>query len=136
MRADFTMPVNIATLGLFAASLLLTALLQFFMSFTMALLAFWVTEVSTFIFILYAFEYLASGHLFPLAILPHWLEQALYFTPFPYLLYFPISVYLGKAAGATLFWGLLTQLFWVVTAYLAARVVWSRGIKKYSAVGG
>ena len=31
----------------------------------MALLAFWVLEVSTFIFILFAFEYLAGGHLLP-----------------------------------------------------------------------
>ena len=36
----------------------------------MALLAFWVLEVSTFIFILFAFEYIAGGHLFPLDILP------------------------------------------------------------------
>jgi len=36
----------------------------------MALLAFWVLDVSTFIFILYAFEYIAGGHLFPLDVLP------------------------------------------------------------------
>src|SRR5437868_1067632 len=80
----------------------LTALLQFFMSYTMAMLAFWVLEVSTFIFILFAFEYLASGHLFPLDILPPWLERALYFTPFPYQLYFPISIYMSKTTGAEL----------------------------------
>ena len=54
----------------FCSRSLLTALLQFFMSYAMAMLAFWVLEVSTFIFILFAFEYLASGHLFPLDILP------------------------------------------------------------------
>ena len=58
------------TFGLFLLSTVLTALLQFFMSYTMAMLAFWVLEVSTFIFILFAFEYIASGHLFPLDILP------------------------------------------------------------------
>jgi ABC-type uncharacterized transport system permease subunit len=31
---------------------------------------------------------------------------------------------------------LAIQLFWVVMAWLAARVAWSRGIRKYSAVGG
>ena len=66
----------------------------------MAMLAFWVLEVSTFIFILFAFEYIASGHLFPLDILPPGLEQALYFTPFPYQLYFPVSIYMGKVSGA------------------------------------
>ena len=55
---------------------LLTALLQFFISYTMAMLAFWLLEISTFIFILFAFEYLASGHLFPLDLLPPALQHA------------------------------------------------------------
>jgi viologen exporter family transport system permease protein len=102
----------------------------------MAMLAFWVLEVSTFIFILFAFEYIASGHLFPVDILPRYLERLLYFTPFPYQLYFPISIYMGKAAGQHLFRGLMAQLFWVGVAYGMARFMWQRGIKKYSAVGG
>jgi ABC-2 type transport system permease protein len=102
----------------------------------MAMLAFWVLEVSTFIFIMFAFEYIASGHLFPLDILPRGLAQALFFTPFPYQLYFPVSIYLGKVAGMDLFHGLLIQALWVFAAYLLARFAWARGIKKYSAVGG
>jgi len=135
-KSHFVLPADFTTLGCFAVSLVLTALLQFFMSFTIALLAFWVTEVSTFIFILFAFEYLASGHLFPLDILPPAIRTALNWTPFPYQLYFPISVYLGKVTGAALWQGFLTQLFWVVFAYGAACALWNRGIKKYSAAGG
>lgn len=125
-----------ATLACFAGSLVLTALLQFFMSFTMALLAFWLLEVSTVIFILFAFEYLAGGHLFPLNILPAGLVQALNFTPFPYQLFFPVSIYLGQTKGPELWQGLVIQCAWVVFFYLLARIVWSRGIRKYSAVGG
>jgi len=132
----FVLPANAATLGWFSFSTVLTALLQFFMSYTMAMLAFWVLEVSTFIFILFAFEYIASGHLFPLDILPRGLEQALFFTPFPYQLYFPVSIYMGKTAGAELVRGLLIQTFWVIAAFGLARFAWQRGIRKYSAVGG
>ena len=132
----FVLPPNWAAFGGFLISTVLTALLQFFMSYSMAMLAFWVLEVSTFIFILFAFEYLASGHLFPLDILPPGLEQALYFTPFPYQLYFPVSIYMGKASGADMLRGLLIQGLWVFAAYCAARFAWRRGIKKYSAVGG
>src|SRR6266403_1495668 len=112
----FVLPADFTTLGCFLLSTSLTALLQFFMSYTMAMLAFWVLEVSTFIFILFAFEYIASGHLFPVDILPRYLERLLYFTPFPYQLYFPISIYMGKAAGQDLFLGLMAQLFWVGAA--------------------
>jgi ABC-2 type transport system permease protein len=117
-------------------SLIMTALLQFLLSYAMAMLAFWVLEVSTFIFILYAFEYIASGHMFPLDILPPVLKQALYFTPFPYQLYFPVGVYMGKITETELIRGLAMQAGWVVIAYSLARFAWNRGIRKYSAVGG
>lgn len=92
--------------GVFLVSLVLTALLQFFISYAMAMLAFWLLEISTFIFILFAFEYLASGHLFPLDILPPAMKQILFLTPFPYQLYFPIQIYMGKVAGGDLWQGL------------------------------
>ena len=135
-RNYFTLPSSAPALVCFVISLVLTGLLQFFISYTMALLAFWVLEVSTFIFILFAIEYLAGGHLFPLDILPAPLFQALQFTPFPYQLFFPVNVYLGRITGDAMLTGLAIQAGWVVATYLLARVVWSRGIRKYSAVGG
>lgn len=136
LRRYFVFPPHWEALGCFLCSVLLTALLQFFTSYAMAMLAFWVLEVSTFIFILFAFEYLASGHLFPLDILPHRLAAVLSFTPFPYQLYFPVSVYMGKVTGAELARGLAAQALWVLAAYGIARFAWSRGIRKYAAVGG
>jgi ABC-2 type transport system permease protein len=135
-RSYFLRPPDGLTCAVFLVSILLTALLQFFMSYTMALLAFWVLEVSTFIFILFAFEYIAGGHLFPLDILPPALADVLSLTPFPYQLYFPVSVYLGRVTGDALWRGLLIQAFWVVALYALARLVWHRGIRRYSAVGG
>jgi ABC-2 type transport system permease protein len=132
----FVLPGDWTTPGLFAASVLMTALLQFFISYSLAMLAFWVLEVSTFIFIVFAFEYIASGHLFPLDILPRGIEQILYFTPFPYQLYFPVSIYMGRVEGADLARGLALQVFWVIAAFLLARFAWARGIRKYSAAGG
>ncbi len=136
LRRYFVLPHDWTVLACFVLSTFLTALLQFFSSYAMAMLAFWVLEVSTFIFILYAFEYIASGHLFPLDILPPGLQQVLAFTPFPYQLYFPVSIYLGKATQAEMVRGLLLQVFWVLAAYSLARFAWNRGIRRYSAVGG
>src|SRR5436190_17516636 len=108
-RAYFVLPADLATVGWFALSLVFTALLQFLISYCMALLAFWVLEVSTFIFILFAFEYVAGGHLFPLDILPPLLTRALHFTPFPYQLFFPVNIYLGRTTGTALLQGLVVQ---------------------------
>ncbi len=136
LRQYFVLPPTAIALVAFLVSTFLTALLQFFISYSLAMLAFWVLEVSTFIFIVFAFEYIASGHLFPLDILPPGLERLLLFTPFPYQLYFPVSIYMGKTAGSDLAAGLLIQAGWVVGSYFLARFAWARGIKKYSAVGG
>src|ERR1035437_7834910 len=129
-------PASLAATFAFPVSLVLTALLQFFISYAMAMLAFWLLEISTFIFILFAFEYLASGHLFPLDVLPPLLKQILFLTPFPYQLYFPISIYLGRVAGSEMWRGLAIQFIWVLAAYVFARFMWRRGVKKYSAFGG
>jgi len=138
-RHYFVLPASAAAAVVFPFSLLLTALLQFFISYAMAMLAFWLLEISTLIFILFSFEYIASGHMFPLSLLHAkvpWLEHALFFTPFPYQMYFPVAAYMGKISGADLWSGLLAQFLWVLSAYLLARFMWRRGVKKYSAFGG
>jgi ABC-2 type transport system permease protein len=135
-RQYFLPPPDAVTFGLFVVSLGFTALLQFFISYAMAMLAFWLLEISTLIFILFAFEYLASGHLFPLDVLPAGVKELLFLTPFPYQLYFPIQIYLGKVAGTGLWQGLTIQCLWVLAAYAFARFMWRRGIRKYAAFGG
>ena len=136
MRKYMVAPPDAIALGSCALSTILAGLLQFFMSYTMALSAFWLLEVSTLIFIIFAFEYIAGGHLFPLNILPPAIEHVLNFTPFPYLLFFPVTMYLGQVKGAALLQGLCIQAAWTISFYLLAKLVWSRGIRKYSAVGG
>jgi viologen exporter family transport system permease protein len=136
LRRYFVFPESGERMAWFLVSLVMTGLLQFFISYTMALLAFWVLEVSTFIFMVFAFEYIAGGHLFPLNILPPALATVLNYTPFPYQMFFPVSIYLGQTTGEALYRGLLIQTFWVCAAYALARFAWNRGIKKYSAVGG
>ena len=136
LRNYFVLPAGWSTLGWFSVSLVMTAALQFLISYTLALLAFWLLEISTFIFIVFAFEYIAGGHLFPLDILPPAAAKVLAFTPFPYQMFFSVSIYVGKVTGAALYKGLLIQAMWVVIAYFLARFMWNRGIRKYSAVGG
>ena len=57
-------------------------------------------------------------------------------TPFPYELFFPVSIYLGQVSGWELARGMVVQALWVVFAGALARTVWDRGIRKYSAAGG
>lgn len=135
-RQHLLAPPDIAACFGFLLSLVFSAVLQFLLSYLIALLAFWVLEISSFTFVLLACERLASGQMFPLDILPSWLAQALMWTPFPYCTFFPVSVYLGKVSGFALAQGLVLQLVWIAVAYTLARLMWRRGLRSYTVVGG
>jgi ABC-2 type transport system permease protein len=102
----------------------------------MAMIAFWVLEISTIVFIVYSFEYFLSGHIFPLDMLPAWLSEVVRWMPFTYELYFPVQVFMERIAGADLAAGLAIQTGWVFTAWLIATTLWRRGVRRYQAVGG
>ena len=117
-------------------SVLMAAMLQFLISYSVAMLAFWMLEISTVVFIIYSFEYFLSGHMFPLSFMPVAVQQVLRLLPFPYELYFPISIFMGQVEGRALWEGLMIQFCWVLIIAFSANTLWQRGLKRYQAVGG
>ena len=135
-RSYFTWPVDPL---IWLASVWATAmagLLQFFISISIAFLAFWMLEISTVVFIIYSFEYMFSGRMFPLAFMPPFVQDVLRWLPFPYELYFPALVFMNRVHGADLWFGLGVQGFWVLAAGIGAQLMWRRGLRRYQAVGG
>lgn len=128
-------PVHPSTWGWFLLSLVMAGAIQFLIAYTLAMLAFWLLEISTVVFILYSFEYFLSGKLFPLDSVPGMAGQALKLLPFPYEVYFPVAVLMEKVRGPQLFGGLLIQAFWVLVCLLSARGLWRAGVRRYEAVG-
>ena len=119
-----------------AWAIAMAALLQFFITITIALLAFWMLEISTVVFIVYSFEYMLSGRMFPLSFMPQFIQDVLRWLPFQYELYFPVLLLMNRVHGAELWSGLGIQAFWVVFAAGTAHLMWNRGLRKYQAVGG
>ena len=119
-----------------ALSLLMAGLIQFFVAYALAMLAFWILEISTIVFILYSFEYFLSGQIFPIDIMPPWLQSTLHILPFAYELFFPIAIFLGKVTGPRLWSGLAIQAGWLFLAWMTARTLFRRGVRHYQAVGG
>ncbi len=117
-------------------STVMAAGIQFLIAYALAMIAFWVLEVSTIIFIVYSFEYFLSGHVFPLDVMPHWLQGFVKWSPFTYELFFPAQIAMERVRGREMVEGLLIQAGWLVIAFLAARLLWSRGVRKYQAFGG
>ncbi len=135
-RGFITLPESWTTWPLFLVSLVMAGALQFLIAYSLAMLAFWILEISTIVFILYSFEYFLSGRLFPLNIMPDWLHNILMLLPFPYELYFPVAILTEKVKGAELWTGLCIQTAWVLIAFLGARGMWKAGLRRYESVGG
>jgi viologen exporter family transport system permease protein len=117
-------------------SVIQAGLIQFLIAYSVALIAFWMLEISTVVFIIYSFEYFLSGHMFPIGFMPPSVQAILKFLPFPYELYFPIAIFMGQVHGAELWQGLLIQFCWLLIIALAANTLWQQGLKRYQAVGG
>ncbi|MGB1927704.1 MAG: ABC transporter permease [Mariniblastus sp.] len=130
-------PPNV--LAVFFASLILSFLLGFYLECCIGLVGFWFLEVTSLTFIYMLMNFLLSGHMFPLELLPAEpfnIRQLVEYLPFKYLAYFPAAVFLGKIEGPELYRGLLAEIGWVLFFIVLSRILWHRGIKRYSGYGG
>lgn len=135
--ADGWPPADV--LVVFFASLVLTFLLGFFLECCIGLVAFWFLEVTSLTFIYMLMNFLLSGHMFPLELLPTTpvnIRGLVEVLPLQYLAYFPAAVFLGKIRGPEMYQELAIEFAWVVFFIVLARVLWWRGVKRYSGFGG
>jgi len=126
-------------LTVFFASLILSFLLGFFLEAAIGMISFWFLEVTALTFIYMLMNFLLSGHMFPLELLPESpvnVRGIVEFLPFKYLAYFPAAVFLGKVEGAEMYRGLAIEAAWVIFFFAMSRMMWKRGVKRYSGYGG
>ena len=135
-RKYLVWPTSPETWLLTFISVALAALLQFFIAYCIAMLAFWMLEISTVVFILFSFEYFLSGHMFPLALMPAHVQAVLKLLPFPYEMYFPIAIFMGQVRGTAIWQGLAIQSSWVILCWWGTTMLWRSGLRRYQAVGG
>ena len=137
LKPEIYLQTNGLSLLAFVLSLIVAILIFFSILMIVNFVAFWAPEMgwaSQFLFIVVITEIL-SGTLFPLDILPAGIQKFLYFTPFPYLIFVPIQIYLGKISGMVMFRGILISLFWLMALLLLANRVWRKGLLVYRAEG-
>jgi len=112
------------------------ALIQFFLCFALAMIAFWILDIGSVTFILYSIEFLLGGHIFPVDAFPAWLQVICLRLPFAYETYFPAARLIGHVHGYELIHGFLWQWAWIGFFYVLSGILWKRGLHQYTAVGG
>jgi len=121
----------------FLLSLIIAMFIFFNLSMLTSFVPFWVPELSwgaQFLMIVVIVEFL-SGASFPLDIFPNTIYQILRLTPFPYLVFIPIKIYLGNFSYAVVAQSLVIGLIWCVILWKIMNYVWKKGLKIYEGVG-
>jgi ABC-2 type transport system permease protein len=113
----------------------LAVVLYFLISYAMNLIAFWSREAMGPRFLFEWFLEFASGAYFPLDILSKLPFAFFARLPFLYVLYFPISVYLGRCTLGQVAAGVGMQLVWIGVGAYTAKRVWTRGLMRFTGEG-
>jgi len=137
LKPPFFLQTNAVALLAFFVTIILAVLIYFFLLFLISSIPFWAPELgwsSHFLVTVVIIEAL-SGSLFPINILPGLLQSIALALPFPYLIYFPVEVYLGNITGTALIGGLMIAVAWTGVLWIALNFVWQKGLKVYQAIG-
>lgn len=113
---------------------LMAGVFWFAVNFSLGLIAFWLEETWVLRVMFVTVSTFLSGAVLPLDVYPAWLRTVLGYTPFPYVTFVPVKVFLGEYGGNTLT-AILTVFAWTLVAALLARTIWRRGLKLYTAAG-
>jgi len=124
------------TMLAFVASLLLSFALGFYLETCIGLVGFWMLEVSSLLFVYMLFQFFLSGHMFPLDLIDEPYRTIVGFLPVKYLAYFPAAVFLGKVHGTALAIDMGMLIAWTLFFFVMSKVIYRRGLKRYSGYGG
>ena len=131
LRGELLIPHHVQSWVLLVVAATVSSLLFFFMEFIVSSLAFWTSESAGPLFCFGMFLSFAGGAFFPLDVLPESLRRMLEATPFPYMVYFPARVFLGKVSAPE-----AVRLIAIEMAWLASkRVTCPRGHRRASEIG-
>jgi ABC-2 type transport system permease protein len=76
-----------------------------------------------------------GGAIIPLSFFPQILEKIFMLLPFPFLIYIPMKIYLGKIALEQVGLELFKEGGWIVGLAMLNLILWKRGVKQYVAMG-
>ena len=109
--------------------------LYFFITSCVEYAAFWIENVWTLLVLKQFVEIFLGGALIPLSFFPDTLQTVLSFTPFPYLISFPVNAFMGQLSLWEWCSSALITLAWALTFAHLARLILRRGSYVYSGVG-
>jgi ABC-2 type transport system permease protein len=128
-------PESPATWFYFGTAVVGAVALYFFLAFMVGCWGFWTAESWGPRFLIELILEFTAGAFFPLDILPETIQKILHQFPSPYLVFFPVQIFLEKLTPAEVMSGFVAQAFWIIVLAALCRFVWHRGMAAYEAEG-
>ncbi|MCX6017338.1 MAG: ABC-2 family transporter protein [Chloroflexi bacterium] len=116
-------------------AIVLGFLMSFLITTTTTLMAFWTTRVHALHDLVFAVAKLFSGQFVPLLMLPLWMQGIARVLPFQLSMSFPTLILLNKMTPGDIALNYVLQIVWIVALFILFRMIWTRALRRFSAVG-
>lgn len=135
IRVPLSAPTSALHAVVFVVATFLAMILYFQMSYMLGVIGFWTAQSWGPRFCFEVILEFCAGAYFPIDLLPAAAQKVLNILPFSSLIFFPISVYLGRASTPEIATGILRQLIWIAILAIVTKSMWKAGLRKYAAEG-
>lgn len=129
-------PTGPLGLLLFFLSALLGYGVLWSISFVVQMVSFWLINIWSIVTIKNAVIKVLSGSMIPLWFMPDWMQGVIRFTPFSFIYFMPVQIYLGQMSLPEILRSFLIQLFWIAVLFSGGMLLWKKGQKKLVVQGG
>jgi ABC-2 type transport system permease protein len=120
----------------FIPALAIAFLMRFLVEWSLAQASFWTTRVSAINQMYFILGLFLSGRIAPLSLLPEPVRILADLLPFRWAVAFPVELFLGRLTVREAWTGFAAQAAWLAVSVVLMAVLWKRGVRRYSAVGG
>ncbi len=124
---------DIKTMIIFMFSLILSLILSVLVALDIYSITFVVWSYKSSKAILTAVSGIFSGAMIPLILLPEWFVRISYYTPFSYMVDFPIQVLLGQNNAGI---GIALQCLWIVCLFILGKIIYKILETRITVYGG
>ena len=115
------------------AFIFLVCLFWFFVQMCLGFLSFWFEKTWSLNVSVRFISAFFSGSIIPLDLYPEMLAKILLWTPFPYLIYFPIQILMGEPVSSSFCFIILSV--WIAVFFFITKWLWKKGLSFYTGAG-
>ncbi len=116
-------------------AIILAFAIRFLIAYCIGLLCFWLENATALDELYFVLSIMLSGSFAPLDFYPAWLRPILEFLPFPYIVYYPAQILIGRLPWSEIARVLLVQCVWLAIIFVLFSWLWKAGRRHYGAVG-